>query len=235
MKKIILLILISILTNQANAASTYLIALDKNITEEIQVITNEDNIPKGESPYTVKELVSVNYKNNSDGLATLDTSTGLEWLDLTETDNMSISQVESLLGSTFSGWRLPTSDEVTQLMAKYQHQDFYNAMLSGSTVNITNNIPQYTAAKSFADFFGMTGSGGGFNYSYGFLRHNGGIVLSGSAPYITPAGHGQVYSRYNNGDYNESITNSLTGVWLVSEGGTTLSSQENPNINTPVE
>jgi hypothetical protein len=38
------------------------------------------------------ELVATDWKNTGDGLATLDTATGIEWLDLTQTDNMSINQ-----------------------------------------------------------------------------------------------------------------------------------------------
>lgn len=234
MKKIILLL--SILALQTNAASTYLLSLDKKLTKEVVVVVNEDDTaPTGESPYTTQELISVDYKNNLDGLATLDTSTGYEWLDLTETDNMSMNQVESLLSSTFSGWRLATSDEVSQLMAKYMHPDLNNIMLSGGVVNINSNLPQYTAARFFTDIFGETGSSGGFDHSRGFVKHNGGIVMSGPSPYITPAGHGQVYSKYNSNGYSASAANSLIGVWLVSEGGLTLSSKADPNINIPVE
>jgi hypothetical protein len=62
------------------------------------------------------ELVSTDWKNTGDALATLDESTGIEWLDLSQTSNMSIDQTENLLSSTFAGWRLSTRSEVTQLM-----------------------------------------------------------------------------------------------------------------------
>jgi hypothetical protein len=63
-------------------------------------------------------LVESDWQNTGDTLATLDTDTGIEWLDLTQTVNMSISQAKlsTEAGSAFEGWRLPTLVEVTQMM-----------------------------------------------------------------------------------------------------------------------
>ena len=46
--------------------------------------------------------------------ATLDSNTGIEWLDLSETVGMSMDYVVSQTGGggEFAGWRLPTSDEL---------------------------------------------------------------------------------------------------------------------------
>ena len=62
------------------------------------------------------ELVSADWKNVGDGLSTVDTLTGIEWMDLSETSNMSFNEVEALFSSEFNGWRLPTQNEVSQLL-----------------------------------------------------------------------------------------------------------------------
>ena len=63
------------------------------------------------------ELVSTDWKTAGDELATLDTETGIEWMDLSETDGLSINTVLSMTsaGGKFEGWRLPTEDEVLTL------------------------------------------------------------------------------------------------------------------------
>ena len=55
-----------------------------------------------------------------DGLITFDDQTGLEWLDLTETTNLSYNDVETDGGGWLSlGFRHATGAEVCDLMAAY--------------------------------------------------------------------------------------------------------------------
>ena len=58
-------------------------------------------------------IVEADWQAVNDGLLTEDTSTGLKWLDLTETANMSFNDVSALLGAggTFDGFRYATSAE----------------------------------------------------------------------------------------------------------------------------
>jgi len=64
-------------------------------------------------------LLSVDLNTSGDGLITRDDSTGLDWLDLTETNNTSRNYVLTQLGSggLFDGWRYATSAEVVALWA----------------------------------------------------------------------------------------------------------------------
>ena len=58
------------------------------------------------------ELIGTDWKADGDKLATLETVSGIEWLDLTQTIGKSINDVQELLDTTFAGWRLPRRVEV---------------------------------------------------------------------------------------------------------------------------
>ncbi|MDB4725622.1 hypothetical protein OAF44_03780 [Akkermansiaceae bacterium] len=62
-------------------------------------------------------LMSLDWKTSGDGAITVDTSTGLYWLDLTETRNKTIDEVESDFGGTYSGFRYATNEEIETLWA----------------------------------------------------------------------------------------------------------------------
>lgn len=64
------------------------------------------------------ELVNADWKVEGDGLAALDTSTGLEWLDVTITAGMSIFDVKSTLDN-YEGFRLATASETEALYTNY--------------------------------------------------------------------------------------------------------------------
>lgn len=59
-------------------------------------------------------FVTTYWQVAGDKKATLDTETGLEWLDLTQTDGKSYSEVSALLSTTLSGWRFPTRPKFTR-------------------------------------------------------------------------------------------------------------------------
>ncbi|RDH82473.1 MAG: hypothetical protein DIZ80_09280 [endosymbiont of Galathealinum brachiosum] len=63
---------------------------------------------------TNAEIVSIDWKTSGDNLITLDTSSGLEWLDLTATSNRSYNTINSSFGENqeFEGWRYATYSEV---------------------------------------------------------------------------------------------------------------------------
>jgi hypothetical protein len=50
-------------------------------------------------------LQSIHWKNDGDNLVTLDTVTGIEWLDLTVPHGKSIDEESALLQTTYAGWR----------------------------------------------------------------------------------------------------------------------------------
>ena len=63
------------------------------------------------------EIISVDWQAAGDNLITRDTVSGLNWLDLTETNNMSFHQVvtELSVSGQFYGFRYATSAEVVTL------------------------------------------------------------------------------------------------------------------------
>jgi hypothetical protein len=178
------------------------------------------------------ELVSTDWKNTGDGLATLDTATGIEWLDLTQTDGMSINQAEGLtvVGSTFDGWRLPTRAEVTQMMVNaFPSQASLLQSSEGGwdkTSFTTDN-----EADRFRMLFGETdithASG---DVSYGRYKNNSGQAYISGVRDTRSDDNVFITSNFSvASDYN--ITDHRHGVYLVSDGGTTLDSQLDPTIN----
>lgn len=174
----------------------------------------------GASQAARADLIATDWQSVGDAKATLDTDSGLEWLDVSITDNMSINQVESLLSTTFAGWRLPSYAEVQQL--------FRNAFKTTIDRNwdVTIDGPDY---ETFLYNFGFTYS----NYvSYGtYLSEDGNTVYAGGTG---GSAYGKIYTNYTYGnDANTAVI--YAGVFLVSDGGVTLSSQQNPtlNINNP--
>lgn len=144
------------------------------------------------------ELMEANLKENNDGLVTLDTNTGLEWLDITLTMGMSVNQV--LNDDRFSGWRVATKEESDNFVVHYRNLS--------QGYNLMSLVGQY-----------------GNSYSYG-LYHLHTSYYSMSGAYNNVSG----YNQY--GTFNADYSRADFGVWLVSDGGLSLSSINNPNINS---
>ena len=112
------------------------------------------------------------------GSTTLQTSTGLEWLDLTETVNMSIADILNDVGGFISdGWSFATVDKVESL--------FLEAGATGpfDQVGLTADIGTIAAANQLADMLGQTAltsfpATGDlmFQRSYGVALNNEGTV-----------------------------------------------------------
>lgn len=62
------------------------------------------------------ELINADWQAANDRLAVTDTLSGLTWLDLSQTDGLSINDVQQQLTTTFAGWRLASRDEVLTLL-----------------------------------------------------------------------------------------------------------------------
>jgi hypothetical protein len=176
------------------------------------------------------EIVETDWKDNGDSLVTLDTETGIEWLDLTQTDGMSINQAENLLSSTFSGWRLPTRTEVTEMMVNAFPNQAAFVQGGGSFAGTTFD----DEADSFRGLFGHTHADSTFDYTFGLYKNDDGqtnsVILSGVQD---RRGNNNVslYSNHNMAN-TYSYSSIVFGVYLVSDGGTTLSSQLNPSMNS---
>lgn len=82
-------------------------------------------------------LVSVYWQSRGDNLITRDTVSGLDWLDLTETNNMSyVTVYQSLsVGSQFEGWRYATNNEVVSLWENFNIDLSSDALSQVSSLN----------------------------------------------------------------------------------------------------
>lgn len=180
-------------------------------------------------------LVESNWKNTSDALATLDTETGIEWLDLTNTRGQSINGIEDLMGQggRFEGWRVATSTEVIQMIAKvFVSQPLITDQDPGN-YNF-NDITTNLDVRRFTQKFGVTYAQNNSdrihirNYTWGLYKDDSGqVFFSGVYDTLNNYDVGLYLNRSQTADYHST----KHAVYLVSDGGTTLSSQLDPSIN----
>lgn len=188
-------------------------------------------------------FVDTDYLVEGDEKASLDTQTGLEWLKLPNTNGMSLDEIyseTSRRGSLF-GWRLPSQDEVADLMSKLYRVEYRN---NGSVFVAGRSRFESDIAKN-TKWFNVMGTNLRYSYVYdrskpsayksysygvsvlddGSLRRSGyyseeryyygtDMTFEGGISYLTSQG--------------TSVSDSY---FLVSDGGVTLSSKMNPSLN----
>lgn len=181
-------------------------------------------------------FIATDLKDKGDALATLDTETGIEWLDLTLTKGMSINAVlNSIANGSLKGWRLPTASEVENLMRASLPTFTFTYMYNSGVPYYadTGSGAKTRIVDSWRNMFGKTSQ----HQSYGFYLKGSAVcnagALSDGVSYFT------VLSACTPGDLSSSPYlnqgSSAHGMWLVSDGGLTLSSINDPmlNINNP--
>jgi hypothetical protein len=182
------------------------------------------------------ELISTNWKINGDSRSTLDTISGLEWLDLSETINMSINNVSDLLNTTYSGWELATSNQVFDLYSN-MYSDFEFDQYGHS---YSSDLSEKNKVKSIIDMFGKFTSSNAISTTGIYLNDNPSLgdtsILNATSIYFGQTSWGQKESvnmsvHAPSGGWSHSTKSLGSGVFLVSTGGTTLSSINNPDIN----
>jgi len=114
-------------------------------------------------PTTASAALESQGWHGSDGLLTLDTSSGLQWLDLTVTQNKSYAQVAQQLGAggLYDGFRFARFSEVTSFVvdAGITPQSYVSAYYP--------NTDQLNKFLSFANLVGMT-----YRYSDTLSEHD---------------------------------------------------------------
>jgi hypothetical protein len=177
------------------------------------------------------QLISTDWKNTGDKLATLDESTGIEWLDLTQTDNMSIDTAESLLSSRFEGWRLPTRSEVTQLMVNAFPSEA--SLVQGANAWGRTNTTTDNEADNFRLLFGTTYAYSKYDYTRGMFKNDPGGQYSVLNSGVNDRNYDDRITLFSNASWtvDTSYSNHYMGVYLVSDGGTTQSSRNDPSLN----
>ena len=94
-------------------------------------------------------LISMDLAEQNDGLLTFDTDTGLEWLDLTETADLSINQVLAGGFVTVGFFRYVSSDELRTLYLNAGITEFLS-----STVEKTTDSTQIDATRHLIALLG---------------------------------------------------------------------------------
>jgi hypothetical protein len=159
-----------------------------------------------------------------DNKATIHEETGIEWLKLTETTGLSVNQVleQTGAGETYEGWRIPTAQEIV---------GYWEGIFAGSSVlenqqgTVTDYYHYSVQAQRWVTFNGTQTTSPIRSYGLGY-------GLDGDVSFFGVS-RSPSNTRYRNAayTYDENSTNSLMGIFLVSDGGTTLSSQLDPSIN----
>lgn len=164
-------------------------------------------------------FVHTDWKTAGDAQATLDSSTGLEWLKLNNTAGKSLATVRAEIDTLYEGWRLPTEVEVMQLFRNLLGNNY--AYVEGEAAT-QRNFVMPTEMRAIARAF-LGDSGGGTAYGWYMLQSIPNSI-GGSGLWINGHWYNWTYSLTQGGRGG-------TGVFLVSDGGATLSSINNPNLN----
>tara|TARA_Y100001973_G_C5135644_1_gene300164 strand:- start:45 stop:803 length:759 start_codon:yes stop_codon:yes gene_type:complete len=183
------------------------------------------------------KLVDSSLFTEGDNKVTLHEETGIEWLKLDVTDGMSFNEIaeEMVSGGQFEGWRFPTYSEVLVYTEEaLKHVD--DLMFGDRTDSVTNAY--VNDSRNVMKTLGVTD---GSIYSRNGATVNGLYYdddgeLRYTAAYTNGTHTYSGYIRYNARKTQEKdVANELNGFFLVSDGGTTWSSLNDPmlNINNP--
>lgn len=178
-------------------------------------------------------FVSTDWKAQGDSRATLHEETGIEWLKLPETSGMSINEVISQLDTTFAGWRLPTKAEVTTMLSASWGINLPQTSWSSTAYNPNITTHHNRLGASFVNTPGAPNAVHTWAYTqtYAMYLDDAGLVNYSGAYYpggtTTHAYSNTLVSGGTNPDYKLYAYS----VYLVSDGGTTLSSVNDPSLN----
>jgi hypothetical protein len=117
------------------------------------------------------DFEATDWRVDNDSLATLDKTTGLEWLDLTQTNRYSYNDLQTELdGGLFDGWRMPTKSEVTSMTVNYLDNTL-NIAQYNDTGKVHRSV-EYTNsnANNFRSNFGTTNPASGLLRTIGLFQ-----------------------------------------------------------------
>jgi hypothetical protein len=174
------------------------------------------------APISYAGLISSDVSNENDSLALLHEETGIEWMKMTETAGMSILDVEAMFESTLDGWRLATRSEVNTFVSYITGFDTIGIDTTTFGGYSGNTHPLTTSLIKAMGFLDSTSS-------RGLYRDNGTVLMSGG--YIKNSSNTLNYTYDDHGGYNDQFAAANHGVFIVSDGGRTLSSINNPERN----
>jgi hypothetical protein len=196
--------------------------------------------------FVSSDYASTDWKVSGDSMSMLQKSTGLEWLKLGHTDGRNINDVISRFGEggEFEGWRLPTPNEVNALMMSYYSDYISSDQAQVDLVAYGTNDAYWSQTRWMRDTLGGSGyqiwnAGGGKTYrALSFAYHlddAGALVASGVRHTNSRSGGTRRYELILlNGKVNgqsNGYSDPMVSVFLVSDGGVTLSSRSDPSMN----
>jgi len=110
-------------------------------------------------------IISVDWQAGGDNLITRDTISKLDWLDLTETSQMTYSTVFAALaeGGQFDGWRYATSEEVITLWDQFgvdlsNPSSWYSSTVDSGITMATGLLGDILAPGRDIGVYGIAGS-----------------------------------------------------------------------------
>ena len=170
-------------------------------------------------------LIERDRYNPNDGLITFDSTTGLEWLDVSETQGMSYNDVLSDQSIQFDGWRYATKGEVGDLFGYIDIPEGPTGSASGSSTTID---PALTNIDETLGYLGVTTFPPDENFyqSHGFLSDNGKEITGDAIIRITDVGGAFLRSdsfnfntgwlrRQYYGAWDSNAREPKVGHWLV--------------------
>jgi hypothetical protein len=165
------------------------------------------------SSYTHAELVETDWKTAGDGLVTVDTVSGLEWLDLTASVNYDYNYVLGSFSSPFGtfndGWRYASSAEVDTF--------FRNAGVFGyvDAPYIDNTDPTFvTNANILLDLIGITYTDANTIRAEGYTKDAAPQTQSRISQYMHVKS-GPTYVVVGLASRRETVESPAWGSWLV--------------------
>ena len=167
------------------------------------------------------ELVSTDWKVEGDSLAMLDTLSGKEYLSFSQTIDYNLESIQSELSGQFSGWRVANYDEIKGLLSSYiKSYDFEESLAWGNSFRLYGE--DQVAGLHLRSLMSPSSSFDG-HYSTGLHYGKDGEATSSGVSNWSGADMG----------FDTTQKDAYTAVWLISDGGTTYSSIQDPSINTP--
>ena len=154
--------------------------------------------------------LSANAAIVDNGTITTDTATGLDWLDLTETNGRSYYDISSKLdaGEEFAGWRYATGIEVQDLWKNL-------GMAYGTNRAIlTSDVVQYASFIRAVNLLGNTFNEFDSAYDYGVAGNTGDTWSYQGIQYVNAAGMSHVAGRSETVEWREGTGNLRNGAYV---------------------
>jgi hypothetical protein len=173
------------------------------------------------------EFLTIDALALNDNKALIDTTTGIEWMKLGQTRNMSLVEAQGLLSTTYLGWRLPTKTEVEAMM-----HDITGIVSPVSSDYISLRSSQYKdEAVRYINLFQTTYISSNHKYSHGVYLNDEGEALQTTAYYDSRTGSDKIGEVTLGNTSNANLASWNYGIYLVSDGGASFSSINDPSIN----